>query len=316
MRTQGRFDSDTGYGDMNVFVGAGNFQSLGSGTAALTRGGKGLIYQQVAASQDVILAAALSKLLFRTGLLDDLQESFGTGGNQPGPVTGGTGLYGTGSGMTGANGLVANYPYTKSSSSVSASSGAVNIPVVDSQGFVAGNFVAIGAGAVLEIQQITAVPDGTHITVAQLKFAHTTPFNIVQNPFTTPAGVSGRPPFTGVTQLVPVTAPRPKGINISDVVLHYAVGVNNLTSITAGLSQTLFVNGVAPAVTDILAPAANGLVVTAAALPYSTRLAVNSGWLTTDQAEYILEVEAVTPSTASSAFYLSGASVHGTYNFN
>ena len=311
-----RVDSDNGYSDGVILIGPEDFQSLGSGTATLTRNAKGDISLNVAANQDVILSAPLSKLLFRTGLLDDLQEAFGSGGNQPGPVTGGSGEFGTGSAFEGTHRGAANYPYTKSTSSVSASAAAVNIPVVNSSGFAVNDVVAIGSGATLEYQTVTVVPDGTHITVAQLKFAHTTPFNIVANPFFTPAGVSGRPPYTGVTQLVPVTSPRPKGIYIKDVVLYYLVGTNNLTSITIGLAQTLFANATALAISDVLAAAQNGLVLTAAATPYATRVAVASGWLTTDQAEYTLEVEAVVPATGGSTFRLYGASLHVLYNFN
>ena len=308
-----RIDGDNAYSDGVILLSATDFASVGSGTAAVTRNGKGDLSFNAANGQSCILVAPLGKLLFRTGLYDDLQEAFGSGGNQPGV---GTAPFGTGSAFVGTNRGPANYPYTKSTSSVSASAAAVNIPVVDSSSFNVGDPVAIGSGATLEYQNITVVPDGTHITVAQLKFAHTTPFNIIANPFYTPAGVGKRPPYTGVTDLVPVTSPRAKGFDIRDVVLFYEIGTNNLTSLTIGLSQTLFANSVAPAITDILAPAQNGLVLTAATTPYASRIAVNSGFLTTDQAEYILEVTPVTAATSGSTFLLYGAALHVSFNFN
>jgi hypothetical protein len=68
--------------------------------------------------------------------------------------------------------------------------------------------------------------------------------------FSTPAGVSGPPPFTGITQLTPVTVARPKGISITSITP--IATVTTLVASTFTLNQVAFVNGVAPAVTAII----------------------------------------------------------------
>src|SRR5262249_982492 len=115
------------------------------------------------------------------------------------------------------------------------------------------------ASGVQEVQQITAIPDGTHITFGTIKSGHTTPFPISQNVFTTPAGVTGRPPFTGTTQLAPVTS-RPKGILFKAIYPVYQIGAVNATLNPIGLFQTPFVHNAAlPAPTAIITSGSNGL---------------------------------------------------------
>ncbi len=90
--------------------------------------------------------------------------------------------------------------------------------------------------------------------------------------FTTPAGVSGPPGFPGITQLTPVTVARPKGIEILTVTPVYEIGGAAATLNTIAIYQTAFVNGVAPAVTTVMAPQA--LTLAAAANPYVTPVPV------------------------------------------
>jgi hypothetical protein len=80
----------------------------------------------------------------------------------------------------------------------------VNIAVLDSSVFSLGGSAIIGAGATVETQPITAIPDGLHITVAALTNAHdgsVTPF-LLQSQTTryyTPPGP--RPPTSGIQSL-------------------------------------------------------------------------------------------------------------------
>lgn len=122
---------------------------------------------------------------------------------------------------------------------------------------------------------ITAIPDATHITVQALASAHTTPFPLASHAFVTPAGVSGSPPFTGVTQLTPVTAPRPKGVMIKQITPRYIINTASLTANTIGITKLVYTNNVvAPAATTILANAANGLGTVFGANPFVTPIPV------------------------------------------
>lgn len=78
-----------------------------------------------------------------------------------------------------------------------------------------------------------------------------------------PIGVAGRPPFTGATQLVPPTTNKvPKGVRITDFVVDYIVGTNPLTAMTCRYDRVVYAEGAAPVVSNILASAANGLLLT------------------------------------------------------
>jgi hypothetical protein len=68
--------------------------------------------------------------------------------------------------------------------------------------------------------------------------------------FSTPASASGTPPFTGITQLTPITAARPKGIQITSITPIATVTTAIVSTFT--LNQVAFVNGVAPAVTALI----------------------------------------------------------------
>jgi hypothetical protein len=102
--------------------------------------------------------------------------------------------------------------------------------------------------------------------------------------FSTPAGVSGAPPFAGISQFTPVTAARPKGIQITSIT-PIATATTAIVS-TFTLNQVAFVNGVAPAVTALI----NAL---SAPVPISTDnvtpIAVPTPpWLNNLNAQYIL----------------------------
>lgn len=303
-RTQTRYDCDQGYTDGIIWLSYNNFAAYGTAPTA-TRTAKGNYSWAQGSSLTNQYVATLSKTLFRLGLRDYTQNAFGAGGlgNLP---------YGA------SNGDLVGSPTTQSTASVTAKGPgvAVNIAVKYSGLFTVGKHVVLDVGGTYpEVQVITAIPDTTHITVAQVIYNHTSVFQITQGAFTTSAGVSGPPPFTGVTQFTPVTAPRPKGILIRGFEVVYQVGTAALTSISLGLSQTTYKNATALSITDILAAGTNGLATANAATPYVIPVAlVTPAYLTSDLTEYDLEIIAVTPST--STFNLYGAFVYVTYNYN
>ena len=131
--------------------------------------------------------------------------------------------------------------------------------------------------------------------------------------FTTPYGVSGNPPFTGSSQLVPPTS-RPKGIQINTAAPIYSIGSADASLNTLGITQTFFANATAPAVTTILTNAAHSMSVTHATNPYLPTIAVNSGMLTSTNAQYIVEWDITTPSGGTADVY--GLLLFVSYNFN
>lgn len=131
-----------------------------------------------------------------------------------------------------------------------------------------------------------------------------------------PYQVSGRPPFTGATQLTPLIGTRPKGFKVTDITLVYQVNTANLTSINVQVNKTVYANNVALAQTILLANAANGLQITAQTLPYVTKVPItpaNVLFNTTDNSEIHAELAVVTP--ASSVFRLYRAYIHGQFNY-
>lgn len=300
-RTQGRFDCDTGYEDGVIDLSPFNFQPFGATLPTATRALKGNIYLAQGSSLTNQYSCPLSTLLFRTGLQDYSFNRFGAGdpGNDP----------------YGATGIRFGTPTTQSTANaVAAGVGVpVNIAVKHSALFTVGRDVFIDPVSVnSEVQVITAIPDPTHITVAQLAFNHTSVFIVTQGAFTTPWGVSGNPPFTGVTQFTPPSS-RPKGLLIRGMEVRYVVGTLALTSITIGLSQTLFKEATALAVTDILVPAALATAISTTMTVFPVALA-SPIYLTNDLFEYILELIAVTPATSTFNFY--GVTLYVTYNYN
>lgn len=130
----------------------------------------------------------------------------------------------------------------------------------------------------------------------------------------TPAGVSGRPPFTGQTQLSPVLVSRPKGIKITDITLVYQIAGAALTLHTCRIDKAIFANNVANAISAILASAANGLATAIQANPYVTKVPVNTIFNVSDNSELVVEVAATTQAAGTYRFY--GCIVHCSYNLN
>lgn len=218
--------------------------ATGGGTAAFTKIATGEWSLRISTTTATSVGIALAGILRRYGMQDFVQNQFGS----------------TKAG--GAQGFPVGWPTTLSTGSSLAGT-AINVAVLSSVNFAVGQICLIDtvASGVQEFAQITAIPDGTHITFGTLASAHTTPFPIAANLFTTPAGVSGLPPFTGITELTPVTAVRQKGILIKQITPRYVINTANLATNTIGITETVYVNATSPTTTvnTILTNAANGL---------------------------------------------------------
>lgn len=280
-RTQGRLSSDLGQPDGQFFIAPEDIFAT-SGTVALTRNAAGDFSLNIGNSQTCVLTANLSKLVFRYGLNDWLQEQFGSNT------------------MAAANGSVVGGFTAVTTSSASAGS-AVNVAVGNSANFVVGFPVTAGT----QKTYITAIPDATHITLASLASTLAAGSFISQGLFSTPAGVTGPPPFTGVTQLTPVTAPRAKGIRIREMYPWYLVAGLALTTNTIGLTQTVGANATAIAVTNIITNAANGLATATQATPYLTPVMVPNppAYLTTKYGSYNIEWDVTTGASGTARIY-------------
>lgn len=130
-----------------------------------------------------------------------------------------------------------------------------------------------------------------------------------------PYGVTGRPPFSGATQLTPPVGTRLKGIKILDVTLVYFISGAALTLHTIGLKKTTFANNVANAISDVIAQGANGLATATQANPYVTKVAVAAPtFMVSDLTGLYIEVDATTQ--VAGAYRLYGAFIHVQYNYN
>jgi len=128
-----------------------------------------------------------------------------------------------------------------------------------------------------------------------------------------PGPAAGNPPFTGATQLTPLSAYIPKGIQIGDITLCYGITTANLTSQTMTLSKALFANTTAVSVTAMTLSTATALATLSTTNPYVTKIAVSSpAYTVADLTAMTIENTIVIP--ASCVYNLYGAFVHCTFN--
>ena len=310
-RTQARYDSDAQYQDGFLFLSSLADTAYTSGTVTATRNGNGDYSANIGNSQTVVAVMPVAGLLYRTGLQDDLQEQFGAGT---------VGLSGASANAQAAPGFA-----TAITAGITAGTG-VSIPVLQSgltagsiqSGFKVGQVVTLDtvASGVQEFPQITSIPDATHIVVNRVKNTHAAPAPVTGNLFTTPAGVTGRPPFTGLSQLTPVTGPRPKGILIKAIYPWYLVTGLALTLNTIGLIQTVAANGVANAVTNLIADANNGLPTAIQATPYLFGIPVplaQQQFITTKFSSLNIEWDVTTGASGTARLY--GVFLDVTFNY-
>jgi hypothetical protein len=298
-RTVANLQQDTPSSDGLVALAAGADIVSVVGTTVMTRVAAGEFSLRTnQATTAYTFFGGVSGLIFRTGEQDDYQQAFGSAR------------------AGGAQGLAVGIPNTLSTGSIVAGA-PVNIAVLSSVNFTVGGFVTIDtvASGVQEFTRITAIPDGTHITVANIVNSHTTPFPISQNLFTTPGPATGRPPFTGLSQLTPPTG-RPKGIAITQMNVIYAVNTTAITVPTVGLFATQYTNLVAPTVTNLIAQATNGLATASAAQPYVIPVPVpvaNQGFIITPNT--IVGVEFDFTTGASGSVDVLGFSFNCKFNY-
>lgn len=307
-RTQGRLDSDRWQADGIIALSAFDLATV-TGTGVLTRIAAGEFSLRFSnLNTACVVGGTLSGPVFRTGLQDYLQEQFGSlaAGGSAGARVPGFSSYTTSSLAAGNN---------------------VSIPVLTSgltsgsvqSGFIVGSQVTIDSGASQEFATITGVADATHITVNTLAKTHSSGVIVSQNAFTTPAGVSGPPPFSGINQLTPVTAPRPKGIRLQSIsVIYQITGASGITVPTVGVFQTTYGYATAPVVTTLLAQATNGLLTAANAQPYITLIPIanaNKIWLTNNNEIITVELD-FTSGAATSVLDVLGIQFNVDFNYN
>ena len=309
-RTQRRLDGDLGYADGHFFIPISVGNVTGAGAVQQTTAYNGIsnlsFVSLPTAATAYVATFPLGSVLFRYGLQDDIQEQFGAGA----------------SGVAfGANALNQAAAVTCTTTAGPASSITTLTVTPNTAGLTAGSIIQIDTGANIEFQVINTVASATTITVLELNKAHTANYTIIQNPFTTPAGVTGAPPFTGVTQLSPVTAPRPKGIALKTIYPVYSVanGVAALTVNTIGIIATPFLNAAALTQDTVLTAAANGLqtAANAASQFYVTPIAIpaaKSVFQTSRFKEFVF-TWSLTTGAATGTAAIVGIFVDVTYNY-
>lgn len=302
-RTLSRVTGDQPFSDMIIALSApGDIQQVivATETTKITKIAAGeYSFRTQSASVAYTFAAGVSGLIFRGGLQDDYQQAFG-------------------SSRGGSANLPIGWPQTLSTATVAAGS-SVAISVLSSVNFFVGQWLLIDtvASGVQEVAQITAIGSGTSITVGSLAHAHTTPFPIVGNLFTTPGPAVGRPPFTGMTQLTPQTSAPLKGINIKQIAVILAINTTAITVPTVGMYATQFFDVTAPTVTTLITQATNGLPTTASTTPYVIPVPVpvaNQGFIITPNTIVTIELDFTTG--ASGSVDVIGFSLTGQYNYD
>jgi hypothetical protein len=298
-RTVSRLQGDQPFSDMMIplIAGADIVQVTGSGGAsAMTKIAAGEYSLRTStASQAYVFMGGCSSLVFRNGLQDDYQEAFGS------------------SRAGGSAGLPIGFPQTLVTASTVAGT-SVTLTVMSSVNFFVGQKLTVdtSASGVQEFTYITSIPSGTSIVVASLSNSHTANFPISGNLFTTPGPRTGRPPFTGLSQLTPQTSAPLKGINIQQLVLIYAVNTTAITVPTVGMYAAQYFNNVAPTITTLITQATNNLATAAQTNPYMITVPVpvaNQGFVVTPNTVVTVEFDFTTASTGNVdviAFILNG----------
>jgi hypothetical protein len=252
-RTQAIIQGDTPQADgtVSLLPGADFVATSASGATTLFKIATGEFSLRAAAASAYVIFGSLGGMIFRTGIQDDLQSFFGS------------------SRAGGAQGLPIGSPQTLATASTVAGS-SVSITVLSTVGFLPFQYVTIDtvASGVQEFTQILSITSPTVMVVRTLVNSHTAFFPVAANLFTTYTGATGRPPFTGASELTPVTVPRPKGISFLQLSVIYQVTTTAITVPTVGLFATQYFNNAAPVTTTLIAQATNGLQTATQAQPY------------------------------------------------
>jgi hypothetical protein len=132
------------------------------------------------------------------------------------------------------------------------------------------------------------------------------------------AFIQGRPPMLGA-QMATVAGsqagPPKKGVMITSIDVIYEVATVAATAAQVGVTSTVFANGVAPVVTNIITLGANGLTTTVATEPAVINVPVTTPiFLTSGDQEVIINLNLTAGSGGTVVFY--GVVLHLSYNFN
>ena len=278
-RTQSRIDGDTPQSDgiIPLLPGADIIGVTAGSTFVRLATGEFSIHYAAAAGA-VVIIGGVSSMVFRTGQQDFSEEFFGS----------------TRAG--GAQGLPIASPLTLLNGGIVAGT-LVNVTVNSTVGFVAGGFATLDtvASGVQENVQVVSITSATVLVLASVKNTHATLAPIAMNLFTSPGGASGIPPFTGSSELTPVTSARPKGVALKSLTVVYLVTGAALTVPTVGMFATAYVNLVAPVTTTLIAQATNGLQTAANAQAYVTTIPVpvaQQGFIITPNTSTVIELDA------------------------
>lgn len=298
-RTQLRYEGDQAFTDGQLPIPASDFVNASASAASYSKIAFGEYSLHCAASASAYVAIAGFNAPLRTGLQDNLQEFYGS--NRAG----------------GAQGFPVGQPVTYLNGGISAGQ-LVNVTVQSTIGILANSYVLVDtvASGVQEYVRVVSITSGTVFVAASIANTHASGAPVAANVFTSPASASGTPPFSGLSQLTPLTSPRPKGIKITSLTINYLVGTSNMASQTIGLAAATYVNGVAPTITTLIALAANNLPVAFGATPYSWVIPVpvaNQVWLTSFNSIISLEF-GFTTGTGGTVDVL-GATIGCAFNF-
>lgn len=126
------------------------------------------------------------------------------------------------------------------------------------------------------------------------------------------------PPFPGAgVNLIPQAGFVPKGVKIMGFKVAYFVKTADATALTCRVDKTVYADGVAVAVTAVLASAANGLVATFAATPKVKTVLLATAeqiYRVTDLSALTFEIGVQTP--GGGTFELEKIEVNYHFNFN
>jgi hypothetical protein len=301
-RTQARFESDSAYPDglIPLMPGADIVQ-VGAGTTTLTRIAAGeYAFVTSSATTAYTFVGGVTGVLLRGGAQDNLQEFWGS------------------SRAGGAQGLAIGAPQTFLVGGIVAGT-LVNVTVQSTVGMFVGQKIQLDtvASGVQEYITVSSITSATVFVAVSIANTHATGAPVWANVFTTPAGASGFPPFTGLSQLTPQTSFRPKGLLLKAVSVIYQVVTTAITVPTIGLYSTQYNSTVAPTVTTLIAQATNGLTTAANAQPIIVTIPVpiaNQAFTVTPNT--ILSIEFDFTSGGANGVNFFGFVVQASFNYD
>jgi len=301
-RFQGPLNCDTGNPDGHYFVSAmEGVLASGAASTVYANGSAGSYFVTIPASNAASFIIPLSLMRFRYGVQDQLQEQFGS--NRAG----------------GAQGNAVG-SFTTASTAATTAGINVSFTVLSTVGFVAGTAVLVDsvASGVQEYANIVSITSATVMVLNKLVNAHAAGAWIAAGAFTTPASITGFPPFKAATQFTPVTTPRPKGILFKQIYPVYTNLGAVVTSSTIGLyGTTINPNNAARTVNAIIPVAQNGMNLAVTAQPNITPITVplaNQIYQNTKYTEFYIAWTVTTSGSGTVA--LDGVFIDATFNDN